>query len=90
MASQINGDRLTFAMNGTLSIGDPTAMAAHTTQGAGTILIGGHRGLSTTYPAAGRGTYAEAIYKRDVTNDEPTTIYIRLRTYGAGRRITTV
>ncbi|HDU3462261.1 TPA: hypothetical protein RFL89_000580 [Klebsiella aerogenes] len=90
MASQDDGARLAFARAGNLSIGNPTAMTTRSTEGAGTILIGGHRAGSGAYPAFGKGIYAAAIYNRAVTNDELATIYSDLKTYAEGRGITTL
>lgn len=90
MSSRDDGNRLAFARAGTLSIGTPSAMAARSIEGAGTILVGGHRGLSTSYPAFGKGIYAAAIYNRAVTNAELTTIYNDLKTYAKARGITTL
>ena len=44
-------------------------------KGKRTILIGGHRGLSTSYPAFVKGGYVVMIYSRTKTNEELTTIY---------------
>ncbi|HHI3296810.1 TPA: hypothetical protein ACP47F_000178 [Klebsiella pneumoniae] len=90
MASLTDGNRLAFARAGTLSIGNATATANRTITGAGTILIGGHRALPTSYPAFGKGIYAAAIYGRAVTNSELTTIYSDMKTYAERRGINTL
>lgn len=90
VTSLTDGVRLAFGHGGSLSIGTPTTLSARNITGAGTILVGGHRGPSTFFPAFGKGIYAVAIYNRAITNAEITQGYADLSSYAVDRGITTV
>ncbi|MFD3249476.1 hypothetical protein [Rahnella aquatilis] len=76
--------------NGSLTMGNNTALAARGTTG-GTLLIGGHRRASGTLFKGNTGPiYASAIYNRVLTSDEINTVYSELRQYAANRDLTTV
>lgn len=90
LTSLSDGVRLAFARDGSLSIGNPTSISARNTTGAGTILIGGHRGPSSFFPAFGNGIYAAAIYDRALTNSELTQCYQDLQFYASKRGRNTI